>query len=114
MIYLYLKARLHAIQVDPGTYLSEPNGPEDLFQAWLKEFNMDDKKGHISEVLVTSVEVRALYTKLVNAFVKSKFYSKPKYFVFVMLLIVLFIYLSAFICYQLLLLSLHVKWLVFR
>ncbi|XP_041358282.1 BSD domain-containing protein 1-like isoform X2 [Gigantopelta aegis] len=59
------KARLHAIQVDPGTYLNEPTGPEALFKEWVKEFNMDEKKGHISNVLVINVEVRALYTKLV-------------------------------------------------
>lgn len=58
--------RLHAVQVDPGTYLNEPSGSPKEFQQWLEKFNLEEQKGAISELLVVKVEVRALYTKLVS------------------------------------------------
>ncbi|KAJ8306197.1 hypothetical protein KUTeg_016742 [Tegillarca granosa] len=61
------KARLHAIQVDPGTYYNEPSGSVKNFQEWQKNFDTEKHKGDISELLVSKVEVRALYTKLVPA-----------------------------------------------
>ncbi|ESP00606.1 hypothetical protein LOTGIDRAFT_157887 [Lottia gigantea] len=66
-IYDRSKARLHAIQVDPGTYLNEPNGSPEHFKEWCRHFDIETKKGDISELLVSKVEVRALYTKLVPA-----------------------------------------------
>ncbi|XP_060070353.1 BSD domain-containing protein 1-like [Ylistrum balloti] len=59
------KARLHAVQVDPGTYCNEPSGDPEVFKEWVKNFSMDEVKGDVSELLVSKVEVRALYTKLV-------------------------------------------------
>ncbi|OWF48621.1 BSD domain-containing protein 1 [Mizuhopecten yessoensis] len=59
------KARLHAVQVDPGTYCNKPSGDPEAFQEWVKTFSMDEVKGDVSELLVSKVEVRALYTKLV-------------------------------------------------
>ncbi|XP_033736699.1 BSD domain-containing protein 1-like [Pecten maximus] len=59
------KARLHAVQVDPGTYCNKPSGDPETFQEWVKTFSMDGVKGDVSELLVSKVEVRALYTKLV-------------------------------------------------
>ncbi|XP_069126162.1 BSD domain-containing protein 1-like [Argopecten irradians] len=59
------KARLHAVQVDPGTYCNKPAGDPEAFQEWVKNFSMDEVKGDVSELLVSKVEVRALYTKLV-------------------------------------------------
>ncbi|XP_060572964.1 BSD domain-containing protein 1-like isoform X2 [Ruditapes philippinarum] len=59
------KARLRAIQVDTGTYLQEPSGPSEKYADWLKTFDLDTHKGDISELLVTMVEVRSLYTSLV-------------------------------------------------
>ncbi|KAK6179613.1 hypothetical protein SNE40_011931 [Patella caerulea] len=66
-IYDRSKARLHAIQVDPGTYLNEPTGPREHFIEWCRHFDMESRKGDVSELLVSKVEVRALYTKLVPA-----------------------------------------------
>ncbi|CAG5119843.1 unnamed protein product, partial [Candidula unifasciata] len=59
------KARLHAIQLDASTYMDPPDGPPEQFQMWLQSFNIDQHKGEISELLVSKVEVRALYTRLV-------------------------------------------------
>ena len=60
------KARLHAIQVDPSTYCSNPSGPREKYEEWLKSFDMNTKKGEVSELLVSQVEVRGLYTRLVS------------------------------------------------
>ncbi|KAL4236360.1 BSD domain-containing protein 1 [Mactra antiquata] len=59
------KARLRAIQVDTGTYVNEPSGSLELYADWLKSFDLENHKGDISELLVTMVEVRSLYTSLV-------------------------------------------------
>ncbi|CAL1531096.1 unnamed protein product [Lymnaea stagnalis] len=59
------KARLHALQLDASTYMDTPHGPPEQYSMWLESFNMDQHKGEISELLVSKVEVRALYTKLV-------------------------------------------------
>ncbi|XP_052097559.1 BSD domain-containing protein 1-like [Mytilus californianus] len=59
------KARLHAIQVDPGTYCNDPTGSIDKYKEWLKSFDMEVRKGEVSELLVSQVEVRGLYTRLV-------------------------------------------------
>ncbi|XP_074642022.1 BSD domain-containing protein 1-like [Tubulanus polymorphus] len=59
------KARLHSIQVDPETYCQEPSGPPEQFHEWLNDFNLDEKKGIISELLVSKIEVRTLYTQMV-------------------------------------------------
>ncbi|XP_071481232.1 BSD domain-containing protein 1-like [Diadema antillarum] len=60
------RARLHAMQTDPTTYCSDPDGHPD-FREWLESFNVESYKGDISELLVANTEVRALYTKLVPA-----------------------------------------------
>lgn len=59
-----LQARLHAVQIDPATYTAEPSG--ERYQEWLSKTNLDDVKGDISDLLVSNVEVRALYTQLVS------------------------------------------------
>ncbi|XP_030838848.1 BSD domain-containing protein 1 [Strongylocentrotus purpuratus] len=60
------RARLHAMQTDPTTYCSDPDGvPE--FKEWMESFNVENFKGEISELLVVNTDVRALYTKLVPA-----------------------------------------------
>lgn len=60
------QAQLHAIQIDPGTYLTAPSGPKEAFEKWLTTFDQDSCKGDISELLVANVEVRSLYTQLVS------------------------------------------------
>ncbi|KAK7101120.1 BSD domain-containing protein 1-like isoform X2 [Littorina saxatilis] len=59
------KARIHAVQVDPGTYIHEPSGSPETYGMWCEGFDLDSKKGEISEMLVSKAEVRGLYTKLV-------------------------------------------------
>ncbi|XP_035826444.1 BSD domain-containing protein 1 isoform X1 [Aplysia californica] len=59
------KARLHALQLDAGTYIDPPRCPPEQFAMWQESFDLDVHKGQISELLVSKVEVRALYTKLV-------------------------------------------------
>lgn len=66
-VYDRAKARLHAIQVDPETYCNEPSGSKERYQEWQKSFDIDKYKGEVSELLVSKVELRAFYTKLVPA-----------------------------------------------
>lgn len=40
-------------------------GPPEQFDNWLSSFSLEDKKGEISELLVNSPSIRALYTKMV-------------------------------------------------
>uniref|UniRef100_A0A8C8RLF4 BSD domain containing 1 n=1 Tax=Pelusios castaneus TaxID=367368 RepID=A0A8C8RLF4_9SAUR len=74
------KARLYTLQSDPATYCNEPDGPVELFESWLMQFNLEEKKGEISELLVTSPSVRALYTKMVPVAVShSEFWQRYFY-----------------------------------
>ncbi|NWS47470.1 BSDC1 protein, partial [Probosciger aterrimus] len=74
------KARLYSLQSDPATYCNEPDGPAELFEAWLSQFNLEDKKGEIAELLATSPSIRALYTKMVPAAVShSEFWQRYFY-----------------------------------
>ncbi|XP_037005259.2 BSD domain-containing protein 1 isoform X2 [Artibeus jamaicensis] len=74
------KARLYSLQSDPATYCNEPDGPPELFDAWLSQFRLEEKKGEISELLVGSPSIRALYTKMVPAAVShSEFWHRYFY-----------------------------------
>ncbi|XP_030075507.1 BSD domain-containing protein 1 isoform X2 [Microcaecilia unicolor] len=74
------KARLYSLQSDPATYCNEPDGPPALFESWLAQCNLEEKKGEISDLLVTSPSVRALYTKMVPAAVShSEFWQRYFY-----------------------------------
>uniref|UniRef100_A0A2K6G903 BSD domain containing 1 n=1 Tax=Propithecus coquereli TaxID=379532 RepID=A0A2K6G903_PROCO len=74
------KARLYSLQSDPATYCNEPDGPPELFDAWLSQFCLEEKKGEISELLVGSPSIRALYTKMVPAAVShSEFWYRYFY-----------------------------------
>uniref|UniRef100_A0A2K5D7L1 BSD domain containing 1 n=1 Tax=Aotus nancymaae TaxID=37293 RepID=A0A2K5D7L1_AOTNA len=74
------KARLYSLQSDPATYCNEPDGPPELFEAWLSQFCLEEKKGEISELLVGSPSIRALYTKMVPAAVShSEFWHRYFY-----------------------------------
>ncbi|XP_061651097.1 BSD domain-containing protein 1 isoform X2 [Phyllopteryx taeniolatus] len=82
-VYDSSKARLYSLQADPATYCNEPDGPPEQFDNWLSSFSMEDKKGEISELLVTSPSIRALYTKMVPAAVAhSEFWQRYFYKVF--------------------------------
>ncbi|KAM6216982.1 BSD domain-containing protein 1 [Rhynchocyon petersi] len=74
------KARLYSLQSDPATYCNEPDGPQELFDTWLSHFCLEEKKGQISELLVGSPSIRALYTKMVPAAVShSEFWHRYFY-----------------------------------
>lgn len=82
-IYDSNKARLYCLQADPATYCNEPDGPPEQFDAWLASFSLEEKKGDVSELLVNSPSIRALYTKMVPAAVAhSEFWQRYFYKVF--------------------------------
>ncbi|KAJ7304425.1 hypothetical protein JRQ81_011983 [Phrynocephalus forsythii] len=79
-LYDSAKARLYSLQSDPATYCNEPDGPPELFEAWCSHFNLEDKKGEISDLLVNSPSVRALYSKMVPVAVShSEFWQRYFY-----------------------------------
>uniref|UniRef100_A0A4W3IUV1 BSD domain containing 1 n=1 Tax=Callorhinchus milii TaxID=7868 RepID=A0A4W3IUV1_CALMI len=79
-IYDSTKARLYTLQTDPATYCNEPDGPPELYDEWVVEFNLEERKGEISDLLVSSPSVRALYTKMVPAAVShSEFWHRYFY-----------------------------------
>jgi len=65
VVLCVVQARLHTLQTDPTTYTTEPS-PADSYREWLSSFDVESSKGRISELLVSNVEVRALYTQLVS------------------------------------------------
>ncbi|XP_029349644.1 BSD domain-containing protein 1 [Echeneis naucrates] len=82
-VYNSSKARLYSLQADPATYCNEPDGPPEQFDNWLLSFSLEDKKGEISDLLVNSPSIRALYTKMVPAAVAhSEFWQRYFYKVF--------------------------------
>ncbi|XP_020656311.3 BSD domain-containing protein 1 isoform X1 [Pogona vitticeps] len=79
-LYDSAKARLYSLQSDPATYCNEPDGPPELFEAWLSHFSLEEKKGEISDLLVNSPSVRALYSKMVPVAVShSEFWQRYFY-----------------------------------
>ncbi|CAJ1073960.1 BSD domain-containing protein 1 [Xyrichtys novacula] len=82
-IYDSSKARLYSLQADPATYCNEPDGPPETFENWLSTFSLEDKKKEISELLVNSPSIRALYNKMVPvAVAHSEFWQRYFYKVF--------------------------------
>nr|XP_046222659.1 BSD domain-containing protein 1-like isoform X2 [Oncorhynchus gorbuscha] len=82
-VYDSTKARLYSLQADPATYCNEPDGPLEKFDAWLSSFSLEERKGEISDLLVNSPSIRALYTKMVPAAVAhSEFWQRYFYKVF--------------------------------
>ncbi|XP_066573474.1 BSD domain-containing protein 1 isoform X2 [Amia ocellicauda] len=82
-VYDSTKARLYSLQADPATYCNEPDGPQEQFDAWLSGFSLEEKKSEISELLVSSPSIRALYTKMVPAAVAhSEFWQRYFYKVY--------------------------------
>ncbi|CAF99045.1 unnamed protein product, partial [Tetraodon nigroviridis] len=58
-------------------------GPPEQFENWLSTFRLEEMKGEISELLVNSPSIRALYTKMVPAAVShSEFWQRYFYKVF--------------------------------
>ncbi|XP_044527374.1 BSD domain-containing protein 1 isoform X1 [Gracilinanus agilis] len=79
-LYDSAKARLYSLQSDPATYCNEPDGPPELFEAWLAQFHLEEKKEEISSLLISSPSIRALYTKMVPAAVShSEFWHRYFY-----------------------------------
>ncbi|XP_020510442.1 BSD domain-containing protein 1 [Labrus bergylta] len=82
-VYDSCKARLYCLQADPATYCNEPDGPPEKFENWLSTFSLEDNQGEISDLLVNSPSIRALYTKMVPAAVAhSEFWQRYFYKVF--------------------------------
>ncbi|XP_010877567.1 BSD domain-containing protein 1 isoform X2 [Esox lucius] len=82
-VYDSTKARLYSLQADPATYCNEPDGPPEQFDAWLSRFSLEERKGEISDLLVSTPSIRALYTKMVPAAVAhSEFWQRYFYKVF--------------------------------
>uniref|UniRef100_A0A4W4FHA9 BSD domain-containing protein n=1 Tax=Electrophorus electricus TaxID=8005 RepID=A0A4W4FHA9_ELEEL len=82
-VYDSTKARLYSLQADPATYCNEPDGPPEQFDAWLASFSLEERKTEVSELLVNSPSIRALYTKMVPAAVAhSEFWQRYFYKVF--------------------------------
>ncbi|XP_069827453.1 BSD domain-containing protein 1 isoform X2 [Dendropsophus ebraccatus] len=77
------KARLYSLQSDPATYCNEPDGPLAQFEEWLTSWDSEERKAEISELLVSSPSIRALYTKMVPAAVShSEFWQRYFYKVY--------------------------------
>ncbi|KAJ7989018.1 hypothetical protein DPEC_G00315190 [Dallia pectoralis] len=82
-VYDSTKARLYGLQADPATYCNEPDGPPEQFDAWLSRFSLEERKAEISDLLVSTPSIRALYTKMVPAAVAhSEFWQRYFYKVF--------------------------------
>ncbi|KAF6033898.1 hypothetical protein EB796_007790 [Bugula neritina] len=56
------KARLFEIQTSPQTYCTEPDGPQEQFDTWRSTFDLEAKKGEISDLLVSVNETAAYYS----------------------------------------------------
>ncbi|KAG8142977.1 putative BSD domain-containing protein, partial [Naja naja] len=79
-LYDSAKARLYSLQSDPATYCNEPDGPPELFEAWLLHFSLEEKKGEISGLLGNSPSIRSLYSKMVPVAVShSEFWQRYFY-----------------------------------
>ncbi|XP_068124970.1 BSD domain-containing protein 1 [Hyperolius riggenbachi] len=79
-LYDSTKARLYSLQSDPATYCNEPDGPPEQFEEWLTHWDSEERKAEISELLVSSPSIRALYTKMVPAAVShSEFWQRYFY-----------------------------------
>ncbi|KAM4047555.1 BSD domain-containing protein 1 isoform 2-T2 [Anomaloglossus baeobatrachus] len=79
-LYDSTKARLYSLQSDPATYCNEPDGPLVQFDEWLMSWDSEERKAEISELLVSSPSIRALYTKMVPAAVShSEFWQRYFY-----------------------------------
>lgn len=61
------ETQLHAIRTDPNTYCHEPEGPPEVYEAWLETFDLDSCQQELSDIMIDNREVRALYAKLVPA-----------------------------------------------
>ncbi|XP_073408087.1 BSD domain-containing protein 1 isoform X2 [Dendrobates tinctorius] len=79
-LYDSTKARLYSLQSDPATYCNEPDGPLTQFDEWVTSWESEERKADISELLVSSPSIRALYTKMVPAAVShSEFWQRYFY-----------------------------------
>ncbi|CAF0765356.1 unnamed protein product [Didymodactylos carnosus] len=59
-------SELNKIQNDETIYLNDPV-PRDLYNQWKSNFNVDSKKGEISQLLIDNSNVRSIYSRLVPA-----------------------------------------------
>ncbi|PAA85111.1 hypothetical protein BOX15_Mlig021547g1 [Macrostomum lignano] len=74
------KSRIDALKADPATFLTDPQGQPEAFLAFLSEFNADSEQQEISELLMSSSELRSLYSQLVPAEMPHKHFWARYYF----------------------------------
>lgn len=59
------QAELHKIKTEQSTFCHEPNGPPELYEAWLESFSLDEQNNEITDIMCNYPETRQIYTKLV-------------------------------------------------
>ena len=57
---------MHLVQIDPNTYLHEPSVSLEDYHSWCQGFSLEEKKGVISELLVSKADVHDFYTQFVS------------------------------------------------
>jgi hypothetical protein len=68
--YNRLSEELEALKTHEATYLVEPTGDEHHDYAdWLANYDPDNNKGEISNLLIDNAKLRAIYSKLVPSWI---------------------------------------------
>ncbi|XP_045621147.2 BSD domain-containing protein 1 isoform X4 [Procambarus clarkii] len=62
-----LQAAIYAISQDPATFLTDPEGDESHYEAWLSKFDLESRQTELSDLLVNNQPLRHNYTSLVPA-----------------------------------------------
>ncbi|KAG7176977.1 BSD domain-containing protein 1-like, partial [Homarus americanus] len=62
-----LQAAIYAISQDPATFLTDPEGEEPQYEAWLTTFDLESRQTELSDLLVNNQPLRHHYTSLVPA-----------------------------------------------
>ncbi|XP_050717413.1 BSD domain-containing protein 1-like isoform X2 [Eriocheir sinensis] len=62
-----LQAAIYAVSQDAATYLTDPEGEESQYEAWLSTFDLESRQAELSDLLVNNQPLRHHYTTLVPA-----------------------------------------------
>lgn len=62
-----LQAAIYAISQDSATFLTDPEGEESQYEAWLSTFDLECRQTELSDLLVNNQSLRHNYTSLVPA-----------------------------------------------
>ncbi|XP_069942748.1 BSD domain-containing protein 1-like isoform X3 [Cherax quadricarinatus] len=65
VILTRLQAAIYAISQDPATFLTDPEGDESQYEAWLSSFDLESQQPELSDLLVNNQPLRHNYTSLV-------------------------------------------------